>query len=123
MANRNRRAGVINIQANGVVYDAVGNFSWNLGFNKRDGMVGPDKVHGYTEKPQIPYIEGEIRDSQDITMAALMDLDDATITLQAANGKTYMWREAWYAAEGTGQTEEANIQFRFESMSAEEIPA
>ena len=123
MASRNRRAGVINIQANGVVFDAVGNFSYNLGQPLREELVGPDRVHGFKEVPQISYIEGEIRDDQDISLTDLLNLTDATITLKEANGKTIMLRDAWYAAEGTVQTEEANVQFKFCGMSAEEIPA
>ena len=122
MTSRNRRAGVINIQANGVVYDAVGNFSYNIGEPIRETLVGPDRIHGYKELPQENYIEGEIRDDQGISLRDLLNLVDATITLELANGKTIMLREAWYGAEGTAQSEEANVQFKFCGMSAEEIP-
>ncbi len=121
MAQRNRRAGTINIQVNGVVYDAVGSFSYNLGQPMREELVGPDRVHGYKETPQVPYIEGEIRDSSDLDLSNLQNLTDATLTLKLANGKTIMLREAWYAAEGTVGTEEANVQFKFCGMSAEEL--
>ena len=40
---------------------------------------------------------------------------------RCANGKTIMFREAWYAADGDVGTENANIQFSFEAMSAEEV--
>ena len=121
MAN-NRRAGVINVQADGVVFDAVGNFSYNIGQPMREELVGPDKVHGYKELPQVPYIEGEIRDSANMDLKNdLLNLTDATITLNLANGKTVLFRNAWYAAEGTVQTEEANAQFKFCAMSAEEL--
>ena len=119
--SRNRRSGITTIQANGKVYDMVGNFSYNLGNPIREELVGPDRVHGYKETPQIPYIEGEIRDASDLSMNELQNLTDATLTLKLANGKTIMLREAWYSAEGTGQTEEANMQFKFCGMSAEEI--
>ena len=121
MAPRNRRSGVINIQYNGIVVDAVGNFTYNLGNPVREELVGPDRVHGFKELPQAPYIEGEIRDSSELDLSIFQNLTDATITLKLSNGKTIMLREAWYAAEGNGQTEEANIQFKFCGMSAEEI--
>ena len=119
--SRNRRSGVINVQVNGTVFDATGNFSYNLGQPIREELVGPDRVHGYKETPQVSYIEGEIRDASDLVLTELMNLTDATITLKLANGKQIMLREAWYAAEGTAQTEEANVQFKFCGMSAEEI--
>lgn len=119
--SRNRRAGTLTIQHNGQIMDAVGSFSYNLGRSLKTAEVGHDRVHGYKELPQVPFIEGEIRDSSDLDLAALCDLDDATLTLVLANGKTIMLREAWYAGEGTGNTEDANIQYKFEGMSAEEI--
>jgi len=42
------------------------------------------------------------------------------VTLQVANGKTIVLRNAWFAGEGTVQTEEGNIAVRFEGLSATE---
>lgn len=119
--SRNRRAGTLTIQHNGQIMDAVGNFSYNLGKNLKTGMVGPDRVHGFKSLPQVPMIEGEIRDASDLDLESLVTLEDATLTLVLANGKKIMLTEAWYAAEGTGQTEEANIQYKFEGMDCQEI--
>ena len=84
-------------------------------------MVGSDRVHGYTEKPQIPFIEGEITDRNELNLKDLVTLVDATVTLELANGKVIMLREGWYAGEGTGNTDEGNIALRIEGMSAEEV--
>ena len=118
---RNRRSGTMKLQANGVIYDAVGSFSYNLGNPDREALVGPDRVHGYKELPKAPMIEGEIRDASDLNLSIIQNLTDATVTIELANGKQIMLSEAWYAAEGTVQTEEANIQFKFEGMSCTEI--
>lgn len=117
----NRRGGVLFLKKDGTIYDAKGNFTYNLGQPKRDAIVGPDKVHGYKELPQVPYLEGEITDSSTLDLAAFVNTTDSTLTLELANGKTFVLRNAWYAAEGNGQTEEGNIQVRFEGLSAEEI--
>ena len=121
--SRNRRAGVLNIQVNGTVYDAVGNFSYNLGVPMNEELVGPSGVQGFKQMPQVPYIEGEIRDAQDLNLEDILTLEDATITLIVANGKTIMLSEAFFSSEGTVQTEEANIAVKFCGISAEEIPA
>ncbi|MNF08951.1 Phage tail tube protein [compost metagenome] len=84
-------------------------------------MVGSDLVHGYKETPQIPFVEGEVTDRQEMSLETLVGLKDATITLELANGKVIVLREAWYAGEGTGNTGEGNIGTRFEGMSAEEV--
>lgn len=116
-----RRGGIIQVQANGSVFDAKGNWTYNLGRPKRDAIVGADTVHGYKEMPQVPFIEGEITDRNSLDLNGLVTLTDATITLTLANGKVIVLRDAWYSAEGTGNTEEGNIQVRFEGLEAEEV--
>jgi predicted heme/steroid binding protein len=60
--NPNRRAGRIYFKVDGTQYDAKGSFSYNLGADKRDGIVGADGVHGYKAMPQVPFIEGAVTD-------------------------------------------------------------
>lgn len=121
MAGKNRIGGIISLKINGDMYFAKGNFTYNLGKPKKEGVVGSDRVHGYKEVPQVPFIEGEITDRNELNLEDVVTLDDATVTLELANGKVIMLREAWYAGEGTGNTEEGNIALRIEGMSAEEV--
>ncbi len=117
----NRRAGVLYVKVNGVQYDAKGEFTYNPGPPKRKAIVGPDQVHGFSELPQVPFIEGAITDASDLDVKAFQNIDDATVTLNLANGKTFVLREAWYCADGDVTTEEAEIQLRFEGKDGEEI--
>lgn len=117
----NRRSGILSIQVNGEVYDAAGDFTYNPGFNKREALIGPSGVQGYKEEPQVAFIEGEIRDARNLDLKKLMTVKDATVTLDLANDKTFMLRDAWQANEGNIGTGEANIEVRFEGMSGEEI--
>ena len=121
MAGNNRVGGIISLKIDGDMHFAKGDFTYNLGLPKKEGVVGSDRVHGYKEVPQIPFIEGEITDRQEMSLEALMSINDSTITLELANGKVIALREAWNAAEGTGNTGEGNIGVRFEGMSAEEV--
>jgi len=121
MAGKNRIGGIIALKINGDIYFAKGSFTYNLGKPKREGVVGSDVVHGYKETPQVPFIEGEITDRNELSLEDLVTLDDATITLELANGKVITLSEGWYAGEGTGNTEEGSIACRFEGMSAEEV--
>jgi 23S rRNA U2552 (ribose-2'-O)-methylase RlmE/FtsJ len=116
-----RRAGLIQVQVNGEVYDAKGSWSYNLGRPKREAIVGADTIHGYKEMPQVAFIEGEITDRGTLDLAALTAIEDATVTISLANGKVIVLRDAWFAGEGTVATEEANIAVRFEGASGEEI--
>ncbi|WP_339500214.1 phage tail tube protein [Pseudomonas silesiensis] len=121
MAGKNRVGGMISLKINGDMYFAKGNFTYNLGLPKKEGVVGSDRVHGYKEVPQIPFVEGEITDRNELNLEDLVTLVDATVTLELANGKVIMLREGWYAGEGTGNTDEGNIALRIEGMSAEEV--
>ncbi len=116
-----RKGGIIQVQVAGVVQDAAGAFSYNLGRNIREALVGQDRVHGYVEKPQVAFIEGEITDRGNLDLATLVDTTNTTITLELANGKVVMLRNAWFAGEGSGETESGKITVRFEGLSAEEV--
>lgn len=116
-----RKAGIIFFKIDGTQYLAKGGFSYNLGHPKREGIAGADTVHGYKESVQVPFIEGEITDSPDLDLAAFVKLDGVSVTLELGNGKVILLRDAWYAGEGTGNSDEANIAVRFEGMSAEEV--
>lgn len=117
----NRRAGTIFFKANGVQYDCAGEFTYNIGANKREAIVGPEAVHGYKEMAQVAHIEGEIFDASNLDLRSFMDLVDATITLQLANGKTFVLHEAWNASQGDVTTGEGKIKVKFEGKRGEEV--
>lgn len=116
-----RRAGLITVQTDGEVQEAIGNFSYNLGHPMRETLVGADGIHGYKETPQPAFIEGELRDRSSLDLSALVQKKNITVTLELANGKLISLRDAWFAGEGTANSEEANIAVRFEGKSAREI--
>ena len=119
-----RRGGTIFFSVDGERFDAKGNFSYNLGAPKRDTIHGADGVHGYKETIQAAFIEGEITDRGDLSLDRLVRMTGVTVTLELANGKVIVLRDAWFAGDGTGTTEEGAIQVRFEGPSpAEEIAA
>jgi len=117
----NRVGGIIELKINGAIMSAKGNFTYNIGRPLRESVIGADRVHGFKETPQAAFIEGEITDRDTLDLEALVNTTDATVYLRLANGKVIVLRQAWFAAEGTGNTEEGNIGVRFEGMSGEEI--
>lgn len=121
MAGENLIGGIIEFKVNGEIQNAKGSFTYNLGKLKREAVVGADRVHGYKGMPQVPFIEGEITDRSDLDLESFLDVDNGTITLSLANGKVITLKNAWYAADGNAETEEGNVQVRFEGMSAEEV--
>ncbi len=116
-----RTAGLIQVQVNGEIFSAKGNFSFNLGRPLREGIVGADGMHGFKETVQPPFIEGEFTDRGDLDLSALVDLTEATVNLTLGNGKMIILSDAYYASEGTGNSEEANVAVRFEGATCEEV--
>lgn len=116
-----RRGGIIQLQLNGELQDAKGSFTYNLGRPIREAIIGADGTHGYKETPQVSFVEGEITDRGTLDLEKLVTLSGATVTLELANGKIIVLRDAWFAGEGTGNTDEGNVAVRFEGRSGEEV--
>lgn len=117
-----RIGGIITFKVDGTQYAAKGNFTYNIGVPKREGVIAADgKVAGYKETPTVPFIEGEITDQYDVDLKQLTQISDATVTLDMPTGKSIILRGAWYAGDGTGNTEEGNFPVRFEGTDAEEV--
>lgn len=116
-----RKGGIIQVQVDGVMHDAKGEFTYNLGRPKREAVIGADAVHGFKEMPQAAFIEGKFTDRGSLDLNALVTLQDATVTLTTANGKVIVLRGAWYAGEGTVSTDEGEIAVKFEGTTAEEV--
>lgn len=116
-----KRGGLIQLTANGVLYDCKGEFTGNLGRPLRKAIVGADAVHGYMEEPQVAFIEGKITDRGNLDLDALVTMTDASIMLTLANGKVLALRDAWYAGDGSVTTNEGEISVRWEGKDAEEV--
>ena len=115
-------AGKLEITQNGKTLNAVGSFTLNLGQPKREMLVGPDRVHGYSEMPQAPSISGEIRDSDSLSIVNdILNMKGATVVAAVANGKSYMFEEAVYTGDGNLETEEGKVQFEAGAESATEV--
>ena len=110
-----RVSGVLYVRVDGRQHDAIGDFTYNLGIPKKETVVGADRIHGYKEMPQVAYVEGEVRDRDDLDLEALRRITNGTVTLDLANGKTVAFQECVEVSDGTVGTENANVQIRFES--------
>lgn len=118
-----RRAGILQFKINGDVFDVKGSVTYGLGLNSREAILGHDGVHGFKELPTTPFCEMELTDAGTLSLSALGAVEDATLTLALANGKTVVFRNA-FACNPDGlsvTTEEGVISQRFEALSADEI--
>lgn len=109
-----RIGGIMFLTVNGERLQAKGNFQCNEGVAQKNMLAGNDGVHGYTETPKVPFIEGAITDSEDLNTTDLYELNDATAQVELANGKTFVLEDSVFAGEGTNTSEEGEIAFRME---------
>jgi len=114
-----RIGGTLFVALNGVRLSVKGNWTVGFGQPKREGVAGMDGVHGYTEKVQVPFIEGEATARGEVDVPALLNAKDATITAELANGKVAVLRDGWHAGDGQLGTEEGTLPLRFEGLSLE----
>ena len=121
MAGQKRVDGLISLKIDGNQFNAKGNFTYNLGAPKREGVIGAEAVHGFKETPQLAFVEGEITDNDGLDLKTLLNATDVVVTLQLGTGKVIVLNHAWFAADGTGNTEEGNIGVRFEADGGQEI--
>jgi len=114
----NRLAGILFLKIDGEMYQVKGGFTYNLGLPTREFIPGSE---GFKEIEQAAFLEGEITDHPELDLKRLVTLDGVTATLELANGKVFLLRNAWYAGDGNVASEEANITVKFEAAKGEEI--
>ena len=117
----NRVAGTVYVKIDGKQVRVRGKWTLNPGEPKREAVVGGDGVHGYTEKPQACYLEGEITPTAELNIRELQNVREASVTVEWGAGKGHVLRGAWFAGDGTIDLEEGSMTVRFEAMSCEPI--
>jgi hypothetical protein len=114
--------GTILLSVDGVRYRAKGEFTYNLGGYTRTTVMGHTGPEGFKVEAREPMLEGSITDSKDFSIGTdLYKVDDATILLELANGKSVTFKNAWYSGSGDIKTSEGDINFKFSALSAKEI--
>lgn len=116
-----RVAGTCFLKADGNQYPLRGNFTVSPSRLERAGIAGLDRVHGYSENPRVPFIEGDVTLDPALSIEALEAVTDATITAQLANGKTYTLFEAWTKAAFELNGHDGMVRVRFEGTNASEF--
>ena len=116
----NRIAGRIYVRVDGQLLWARGGWKVNYAKRTREGVVGQDGVHGYLEKPALPSVEGEITDRGELSLEKLDRIENGTVTVELANGKTYVLSEAWLRSDLSIETEEGKLLVKFEGMDINE---
>jgi hypothetical protein len=116
-----RIAGIAFLKVDGAIYPLRGNFTVSPSALERAGIAGQDFVHGYSEAPRVPFIEGDVSLVPELSTDSIEAITNATVTAELANGKTYVLREAWCRSALELNTREGQTRVRFEGVSCDEI--
>jgi hypothetical protein len=115
-----RIAGIAYLKVDGDLYPLRGNFTVSPSPTERTGLAGQDYVHGFQELPRVPYIEGDVSTTPEISWEDVALIFDSTVTAELANGKVYTLYQAWCRNAFELNTREGQARVRFEGVSCVE---
>lgn len=118
-----RLGGTLFLMINGVQYPARGSWEYSPTPTEKTGQAGQDAVHGYTEKPRVPGMKGDVSDFGGISIQRLQQVDIAVATLNLANGKVVIGYDGWVKGEITSSTEEGKYNLELEFIKVIEMTA
>ncbi|OYX79459.1 MAG: hypothetical protein B7Y77_01845 [Bradyrhizobium sp. 35-63-5] len=116
-----RVGGVAYVKVDGNNIPARGNFVIHPNQIERTGVAGQDGVQGYTEMPRVPAIEGDVTTEPGVSIMDMLNVTDATVQIECANGMVYVLRNAWQAGLADLNTVEGSAKFRWEGLSMDEF--
>jgi hypothetical protein len=116
-----RVAGVAYVYVDGQQYPLRGNLTVSIDTIEREGIPGQDAIHGYIERPRVPFIEGDFSDLNGLSLVALQRMDDVTVTAELANGKQYILRNSWTSTAREFNAADGQATVRWEGMAGEEV--
>jgi hypothetical protein len=116
-----RIGGTLLFRIDGVQYAARGKFEYSPLASEKDGVAGQDEVHGFTEKPAIPSIKGDLSDLGQVSVTQLQNITSSALTLELANGKTIILSGAWLKGAVSVNTEEGSYGVEFQGRTATEL--
>ena len=116
-----RIAGVAYVSVDGGQLPLRGDFTVSPSSVEREMIAGQDGVHGYREMPRVPFIEGNISLTPEVSIETLDAMKNVTVTVELAVGKGYVLRNATMRAASEIDTAEGQVNLRWEGESCDEI--
>jgi uncharacterized protein YlzI (FlbEa/FlbD family) len=116
-----RIAGIAWLRVDGQQYPLRGNFTVSPSPLERKMLAGQDYVHGYSEEPRVPFIEGDVSLVPELLIEDVDAVVNATVTAELANGKVYVLKEAVCKSAHELNSKDGLVRVRFEGTSCDEI--
>jgi len=116
-----RIAGIAFLKVDSDLYPLRGNFTVSPSPTERAGIAGQDYVHGFSELPRVPYIEGDFSTIQGFSLEDLITQTDVTVIAQCANQYEYVLHNATVKGGFEENTRDGQVRVRWEGLNCEEI--
>jgi hypothetical protein len=116
-----RIAGIAYLKVDGNQYPLRGNFTITPSVIERAGLAGQDYIHGYSELPRVPSIEGDVSTVPGLSIEAFEAQVNVTITAELANNATYVLREGWCVSALAINARDGLVRVKWEGISCDEI--
>lgn len=117
---KNRIAGTAYLSVDGVSYPVAGDFEYDPSDRARESLTGQDTVHGFSEKPKVGSIKATLRDMGGLSLKQINQMDDVTVTVELANGKTVIGRNMWTVNPQGAKAEDATFPVEWEGPDVSE---
>lgn len=118
----NKVGGICYVKINEVQYPLRGNLKYAPGRRESEEVVGQDgEVHGFKVTGKAPYIEMDVTDRGNMSVALLNDLEGATVTAEMNNGKVFVLKNAKQMNHIEVDASEGQFTVRFVGTEGREV--
>src|SRR5260221_8032194 len=108
-------------KVNGPQLPLRGSFLVSPSAVERAMVAGQDYVHGYTELPRVPFIEGDFSTLPEVSLEQIEAQVNVTVTAELLNGKVYVLKEATVKSAFEVNTRDGQFRAGWEGTSCDEI--
>ncbi len=120
MANPNKVVGQCRVKVDGANYPTDGASTMEIGGTVREAVTGDFNAGSFKEMTVPSKVEVNLLLKKSVSLAALRDIDNATLTVETDTGTTFIVRNA-YVADVISWTQDGKAKVVFQGPPAEEV--
>lgn len=120
-AGRNQVLGQVRVNVDGQHYETDGKSSIELGGMKRDAVAGDYQAGAFRESTEPSKVECSILLKPGVSLEAIRNARDVTLSIEADTGHHYVVRNAYSAEPPSLSTDEGKAKCVFQGPPAEEM--
>ncbi|MEL7784057.1 phage tail tube protein [Citromicrobium bathyomarinum] len=120
MANRNQVVGQVIVEVDGERYPTSGDSSMQIGGKQRENVPGDYEAGSFMEKTVPSRTTVGLLHKDGVSLTAMQNIDNGTLTLRSDTGKTWVVRSAYFV-EASDFSQDGKAQVVFEGQPAEEL--